>query len=82
MLTLFKPGFCWLSLTGGENSTSLRKTMLQLRKDNETWHTLYLPENYTVPNLVAKARYSSIGDVTVTSSMFFDSDIEGFFMCL
>ena len=29
-LTLFKPGFFWLSTTGGVDSTPLQKTMLQL----------------------------------------------------
>ena len=29
-LTLFKPGFFWLSMTRGVDSTPLQKTMLQL----------------------------------------------------
>ena len=38
-LTLFKPGFFWLSMTRGVDSTPLQKIMLQLSQDNKTWHT-------------------------------------------
>ena len=75
ILTLFKPGFFWLSVTGGVDSTPPENNVtVDLGRWNLA-HVCTCQKTTPVPNLVAIARL-------VTSlwrhQCFFDSNIEGF----